>query len=503
MDVESAAERQIARINVAAERDYLRAVLAFLREATGGLGLGTPEVAGLERAVETVCLNVVERGFGPGDRASFDVALLRRPGHLVVVVEDQGLPFDFMTLEAGSGAGLAGASLAGLADTVRFLNRGTRGNRVEIVKRLPFVHIQAYMAGGQAAPVAPSASTTLPSTVVTAPVTVRVMTPDDAIAVARCTYAVYGYTLPDDYLYFPDRMCEMLHGGLLEVYIGTTAEGDVASCLTCEVPHPGAPVGYIGEGLVDPRFRHHGLLEHMLRFAQGRAKERGMLGLYAEAVTVHPYSQKSNLALGFTEMGVQLGDEAPTVDFKQIAGAASKARTATMLSVLKTNEGPRRAVYAPAHHRKMIERLYEHGGFRRDVMDAPAVTTGTAGAQVSVDVSPEWSEASIHVSAYGADLPDLVRARLRELCRRRIDWIGLDLPLSKPEAGQVCARLEALGFFFAGVVPDLVGDDVLRLQYLNEIEVDVASAQIASDFGKDLYAYVVQAMAKASGASPR
>ncbi len=456
MDVESAAERQIARINVAAERDYLRAVLAFLREATGGLGLGTPEVSRLERAVETVCLNVVERGFGPGDRASFDVALLRWPGHLVVVVEDQGLPFDFMTLEAGSGAGLAGASLAGLADTVRFLNRGTRGNRVEIVKRLPFAHIQAYMAGGQAAPVTPPPSTTSPSTAATAPVTVSVMTPDDAIAVARCTYAVYGYTLPDDYLYFPDRMCEMLRGGLLEVYIGTTPDGEVASCLTCEVAHAGAPVGYLGEGLVDPRFRHHGLLEQMLRFAQ-----------------------------------------------RQIAGTASKARTATMLSFLKTNEGPRRVVYAPAHHRKMIERLYEHGVFRRDLKDASALAIPANGAQVSVDVSIEWSEASLRVTAYGADLPDLVRARLRELCRRRIDWIGLDLPLSHPEAGQMCASLEALGLFFAGIVPDLVGDDILRLQYLNEIEVDVASAQIASDFGKDLFAYVVRAMAQASGASPQ
>ena len=174
-----------------------------------------------------------------------------------------------------------------------------------------------------------------------------------------------------------------------------------------------------------------------------------------------------------------------------------------MLSFLKTNEGPRRIVYAPAHHRKMIERLYEHGAFRRDLKDASAVATYTAGSQVSVDVSIEWSEASLRVTAYGADLPDLVRARLRELCRRRIDWIGLDLPLSHPEAGQVCASLEALGFFFAGVVPDLVGDDILRLQYLNEIEVDVASAQIASDFGKDLFAYVVRAMAQASGASPQ
>src|SRR5262249_5645499 len=449
MESQAMAERQIARINAAAERDYLRAVLAFVREATGPLGLGAPEMAGLERAVETVCLNVVERGFAAGDHASFDVALLRRPGQLVVAVEDQGVPFDFMSLEASSGSGVAGASLTGLADTVRFLNRGTRGNRVEIVKRLPFAHIQAYMAGGQAAPVTPPPSTTSPSTAATAPVTVRVMTPDDAIAVARCTYAVYGYTLPDDYLYFPDRMCEMLRGGLLEVYIGTTSEGEVASCLTCEVAHAGAPVGYIGEGLVDPRFRHHGLLEQMLRFAQRRASERGMLGLYAEAVTVHPYSQKSNLALGFTEVGVQLGDEAP-VDFKQIDGTTSKGRTATVLSFLKTNDGPRRPVYPPAHHRKMIERLYEHGGFRREVKDSSTAATSTAGAQVSVDVSIEWSEAPLRVTAYGAGLPDLVRARLRELCRRRIDWIGLDLPLSHPEAGQVCAPLEALGFFFAG-----------------------------------------------------
>src|SRR6058998_2583602 len=242
MDVESAAERQIARINVAAERDYLRAVLAFLREATGPLGLGTLEVSGLERAVETVCLNVVERGFGPGDRASFDVALLRRPAHLVVVIEDQGLPFDFMSLEAGSGSGLAGSSLTGLADAVRFQNRGTRGNRVEIVKRLPFAHIETYIAGGQAAPVAPA-----PSPASTAPVTVRLMTPDDAIAVARCTYAVYGYTLPDDYLYFPDHMREMLHGGLLEVCVGESAEGEIVSCLTREVDRPGAAVGYLGE----------------------------------------------------------------------------------------------------------------------------------------------------------------------------------------------------------------------------------------------------------------
>jgi serine/threonine-protein kinase RsbW len=487
---EPAGERQLSRISLTAERDYLGAVLAFLREAAGRLGLPGPDVAGLEQAVEEVCVNVFEQGFGPGQPATLDIILLRRPGHVVVAVEDQGLPFDFLSLEPDKATGLAAPALSRFADAVRFANLGARGNRVEIVKRLPFDHIETFIADGKAAPVAPASAEAA-----TAPVSLRLMGRDDAIAVARCTYAVYGYSLPDDYLYFPDRLREMLDGGLLEVCVGVIPDGEVVCYLTCEVEHAGAPVGYLEEGLVDPRFRHHGLLEQMLTFIQHRATERGMLGLYAEAVTVHPYSQKSNLALGFTETGVQLGDEA-TVVFKQMDEIEAKKRTATVLYFVKTNEGPRRAVYAPPQHRAMIERIYAHAGLGRELKDGGAVPA--TGAQVRVDAFAAWGEASIRVTAYGADVVDLVRIRLRELCRRRIDWICLELPLSDPGAGQLCARLEALGFFFAGIVPDIADDDILRLQYLNEIEADVASAQIVTDFGKQLFAYVVGAMEAAS-----
>ena len=490
MDTAPVADEQIARITVAAERHYLPAVLAFLREASGRLGLAAPDVAGLERAVEEVCVNVLEHGFEPGQAASLDVILLRRPGHIVVAVEDQGRPFDFAALEAGKNSGLAVPSLMAFADTVCFASLGRRGNRVEIGKRLPFDHIEAYIAGGKAPEI-----TSPPPGPSPEPVTVRLMTPDDAIAVARCTYAVYGYTLPDDYLYFPARMREMLGGGLLEVCVAETAGGEIVGYLTCELERAGAPVGYMEEGLVDPRFRHRGLLEQMLKFMQRRAAERGMLGLLDEAVTVHPYSQKSNLALGFSEMGVQLGDEAPSVDFKQIDSGATKKRTATILNYLKTAEATWRTVYAPPHHRAVIERVYRHGAFPRDVRDPSGGEASAAShAAVRVEAFPGWSEASIRVTAYGPDLPDLVRARLRELCLQRVDWICVDLPLSHPGAGQFCAALEALGFFFAGVIPDLADDDVLRLQYLNEVEADVESAQIASEFGKELFAYVVQAM---------
>jgi len=482
---ESASERLIARLVLAAERDYLTAALAFLREASATFGLSAADITALARATEEVCLNVIEHGFEPGQPASFDLVLLRRPGQLVLAVEDQGRPFDWSRIEPGSS--VASPALTIGTDAVRFMNLGTQGNRVEIVKHLPFDHVETCLGEDLAAGAAATSTETS-----TASVSVRAMMPDDAIGVARCTYAVYGYSVPDEYLYFPDRMREMLRGGLLEICVGATADGEIVSCLTREVARPGAPVGYLGEGMVDPRFRGHRLLEQMLAFIQRRTEEQGMLGLYGEAVTVHPFSQKSNLALGFTETGIQLADEAPTVVFKQIDVAASR-RTATVLMFIKTGHSPARTVFLPLRHRTMIERIYERGRFERTL--APAADAPLSGAaQLAVEIFPKWSEASLRVVAYGADLVDLVRFRLRELRLRHIDWISLDLPLSHPAAPHACEQVEALGFFFAGVIPDLVGDDVLRLQYLNEVEADLESVHLASDFAKDLFAYVVEAM---------
>jgi hypothetical protein len=225
--------------------------------------------------------------------------------------------------------------------------------------------------------------------------------------------------------------------------------------------------------MVEPRFRGHRLFERMIALARQRAAEKGMLGLYAEAVTVHPFSQKGNIALGATETGVQLGDE-PPVTMKRIDDGASRKRTATILHYFKTGDGPARDVYAPPHHRTMIERIYRHGGLPRTLEPAPALLPEPpATSAVRVELYPKWSEAAIRVAACGRDLPELVRFRLRELCLRHVAWIGLDLPLSDPALPSLCAPLEALGFFFAGVVRELADGDVLRLQYPDEVDVEV------------------------------
>ena len=93
------------------------------------------DVPVLARAVEEVAMNVIRQAFEPGQRASFDIVVLRRPGRLVVAVEDRGLPFDFQSLEAREGQ--LPRALAALADAIHFANLGTAGNRVEIGSAWP------------------------------------------------------------------------------------------------------------------------------------------------------------------------------------------------------------------------------------------------------------------------------------------------------------------------------------------------------------------------------
>src|SRR5919199_5820532 len=139
-------EESVARVTVLADEELLPAVVDFVRRAAHQLGLRDKTAKHLEQAVETVCRNVINHAFEPGEEGRYDVYVLRRPGQVVIAIEDQGMPFDYACFQDGSNTVLPEMLHRSFANEIRFVNLGRRGNRVELVKYLPHADIREQLS---------------------------------------------------------------------------------------------------------------------------------------------------------------------------------------------------------------------------------------------------------------------------------------------------------------------------------------------------------------------
>ena len=484
------AEQQIARITLAARLEYIPAVMGFVRETCLKLGLDGEEAGRFELVVEEACVNVLEHALDPGEQGAFDVIIIRRPGQVVVAVEDQGLPFDFRKFEAESESSLGVILMRAFADEVRFINLGRKGKRVELVKNLPYKNIEAYVSEAERDSVQ-----ALPPVSPDIEVTVRPIQAEDSVSLARCIYRCYGYTYPMDYIYYPDRLREMLESGLLIAYVALNPEGEVIGHIALRKHSPEARVGDGGQAVMDPRYRGHGFLGKLIISFAEYAQQRGIYGAYSEAVTVHPFSQKAGLTMGAFETGVLMGFIPAFLSFKKIKEAAQQRHSAMLLYTSGGNE-PERDIYPPFHHEAMIRNIYSKGKLRRNIISARDVKSHMelpGNARVDVSVNAEVGQAFLQVKQPGYDLVELVKFRLKEICLSHIDCIYIDLPLCLPAVQRFVAPLEMLGFFFAGVIPEMAEGDILRLQYLNNVDLSAENPAVASDFGAELLDYVKRA----------
>jgi len=473
-----ASEEQVARVTVSADAALLQPVIEFVQQMTHQLGLIDDEY--IESAVELVCLNVIEHAFDPEERGSLDVYVLRGAGQVVVAVEDRGLPFDYSRLQEGED-GTVLEALHESFDEVRFVNLGRRGNRVELRKHLPYADVREHVPEDEHRRTVEAAAVSED-----VPLEIRMMRSEESSELSRCVYRSYGYSYDWDSIYYPDRIRDLQEKGLMRSCVAVTPEGEFVGHLAVSVEKTDSPVGEAGQAVVDPRFRGHRLFPRMKTFMAGRSGELGMYGLYSEATAVHPYSQRGNLQLGARETGFLLGYIPASVSYKQIGGEREQRRGSVALFYMRVLDEPEREIFPPVQHAEEVMRVVEHNGLRRVIgeVSGPAPQH----SRISVEVRQDHNLAFLRIEEPGLDLTEIVHRHLRDLSLHRVDCVYVDLPLSHPAAPGAAAGLEDLGVFFGGIIPEAHsgGGDVLRLQYLNNVEIRPGDVSTASDFGEEL-----------------
>ena len=476
----------LAKLTVKTDHRLLLPVLSFVKNLAVDFGFGADDADKLMVVTEEACKNVVKHAFKDEPDACFDIIVSKRDGRFVIGIEDKGLPFDFDSEENDKPKGFGLTIINEYTDEIKFVNLGQNGKRIELIKKFP-AQLQESGISGTSSPETPVPASSAPVT----EFEYRLMKSDEYMKLEQLVYKTYGYTY-FQFVYFPDKIKEMIGSGLLLSTIAVTPDGHVAGHAAVEKIHTDSKVAEFGMLMVDPLYRDRHLGIHLMNNVISNAREHGILGLFSEAVTIHPYSQKTILDSGGKETGIMLGYISKEMSFRKIQDE-QPARQSAVLLYTRLNPEPERTVYLPREHSAVLKKIYDYVGIKRLYkktllselnLDEPSA--------IDISIQQDLNIAHLDIINFGNDIEKALKVHLRELLLQKIDVIYLNIFLSNPAAQHFNKTIEALGFIFCGVIPELKEGDILRYQYLNNVDLNIESTVIVSDMGKELFDYVIK-----------
>ncbi len=490
---------EYSKLIVPNDRAYAAIAANYAGEVARKVGMEQEDVQAVVQAVEQAIANVMEYSFKPGERADLEVSFERVLEGLKTAIRDKGTPFYAGSYASVSGEetlaeekGLAAAifRLQEFVDEVAIENLGPRGKQTILIKKLRNKDLRNYYLTCEAPPYLEQSEPEAPSEPIK--VTARAMKPSEAGEVVKCIYEAYGFSYVNEHLYYPERIVELNENGRIHSAVAVTEDNQIAGHTALTFPGENRRIAELGQAVVRPQFRSHGVLAELSRYLIDKARSLGLMGVYARSVTVHTYSQKVVSQLGLRPCAIILAFFPRTEQFKGIAEKLER-RVAAEVRFMYFNRPERPMIFPPTHHREMILRLYGKLGMTPEVKipseeDAAACVPDSI---VRTTLMGSMGYARIDVPRCGKNVIQEVKSRLKDLRVKGFDVINLHLNLCDPTPYIVTEEVERLGFFFAGILPGGFSEgDALILQYLNNVPIDYGEIKLESGAAQEILSYV-------------
>ena len=303
----------------------------------------------------------------------------------------------------------------------------------------------------------------------------------------------YGDTYDAEWVYQPEQIAHRISTNTLRSAIGHLADGTILGHMALMVEETTERVMHAGVAVVRDAARGHHVFEKLKRFAAQWATEAGYLGIFSEATSAHPYSQKANIALGAHETGFLLGWIPSTVS-NNAAIDPNTHRQSVALFYLKLNTGDNRPMFVPKKHQAIVQSILETSGLHGEIVQAESEIKIPNESILFVEEKDDHNSAIIHVEIPGNDFTQVVnQIRIEQIDVKNRDAVYLDMPLQVPNTQIVLEQQDPeLPFSFAGIFPNRSRNgDVLRLQSFGPVDLHTADIVTASDHGKQMLDYVL------------
>jgi anti-sigma regulatory factor (Ser/Thr protein kinase)/predicted N-acetyltransferase YhbS len=317
-----------------------------LRPLAGAFGLEFARAAGVEERdaarlaglLDEAVRFVRENAYPSDPSGRIEITLEPDEGGVRIALHDWGRPLTSVEDPAAGPPALA--RLHGMVGGLRLINLGADG------KRLSFVCEVAHTAS-----VAPGAAEAPAPTGEAAQIAVRDGRPEDAEPIAQLLYENYAlsYVHPD--FYRPLWLREELRAG--RVLSAVAVDGDEIVGHHALIPDPDRPAAETGVAVVAAAYRGLGIFGRLSDHTLARARASGLAAVYGRAVTIHPYSQRVELAHGYREAALCLAASPAQVTMRGIA--TSERRTALLVSFLPLHSRRRRGSLPARYRERLLE----------------------------------------------------------------------------------------------------------------------------------------------------
>ena len=331
------------------ESRFLPGIAAFTHETLKQCPLEAGVAAKLGDCVVAAAGHAIEHAYPPGESGSIELTVREEGGKLEFIVRDHGLPEDVAALERRlHDATIPAADKlvlhwpgAEVVDELHWLGYGRDGKAIQLVKWLHDEHITDKADAAALTPFTADVPLAPPQEY-----TIRRMRPDEAVQVSQLMYRAYGNTYFNEDMYYPDRVAAHNAANSVLSFVAVGAAGQLAGHYALERGEPG-PVAEGGQAVVDPAHRGRGLLDRMKDAALAEARRRQLVGVFADAVTVHTMTQQSDLKHGAHLTCADLAILPRDEDFKSISSEQPQRLSCTLFFQWLT-EPQFRTIYAPS-----------------------------------------------------------------------------------------------------------------------------------------------------------
>ena len=313
---------------------------------------------------------------------------------------------------------------------------------------------------------------------------VRAIEIEDCAGVVKLIRSCYGDTYGVDYFYDLDALISEIESGRLRSVVALK-DKQIVGHMALLRQHPQAKVCEMGNTVVHDSARGEGLMMQLAECLRELALENGFTGYVHYPTTPHPIMQKASVSHGGVETGLMLGFIAADSDDQQ-SGPQKGRLAATVAYQSIARARARNLQRLPVRYAEFLANLYKQLKLSRQIAHHPSLPLQNNSSFTS-HFNPLRRCLQVDVEKNGRNLAD----ELQVLINQHQPCVSyIDLPVDSNGIDQVIEHLNKLGFFYAALLPDFAGSDILRLQKLSPASSSDFQPKLANEPARKLLKFI-------------